>query len=79
MSEYESKLETGEKQLGSEFQSPESYLTSDNAELSNLVKMQALQIERLSHEIRALSLKTGHVQPPRPPPIPPPFMKQTPS
>ena len=79
MSEYDSKLETGEKQLGSEFQSPESYLTSDNAELSNLVKMQALQIERLNHEIRALSLKTGHVPPPRPPPAVPSFMKQTPT
>ena len=79
MSEYESKLETGEKQLGSEFQSPESYLTSDNPELSNLVKMQAIQIERLNHEIRALSLKSGHVPPPRPPPIAPPFMKQTPT
>ncbi|KAI6658873.1 Cilia- and flagella-associated protein 44-like [Oopsacas minuta] len=80
MSEYESKLEIGEKQLGSEFQSPESHLTSDNAELSNLVKMQAVQIEGLNHEIRILSLKTGHVPPPRPPPVPSPlFMKQTPT
>ena len=80
MSDYEEKLEAGERRLGSEFQSPESRLTSDNAELSNLVKMQAVQIEGLSHEIRVLSLKTGHVPPPRVPPIAPPhFMKQPPT
>ena len=77
MSENETKLETGEKQLGSEFQSPESHLTSDNAELANLVKMQAVQIEGLNREIRVLSLKTGHVPPPRPPSVASPhFMKQ---
>ena len=77
MSENETKLETGEKQLGSEFQSPESHLTSDNAEIANLVKMQAIQIEGLNREIRVLSLKTGHVPPPRPPSIVQPhFTKQ---
>ena len=77
MSENETKLETGEKQLGSEFQSPESHLTSDNTEIANLVKMQTVQIEGLNREIRVLSLKTGHVPPPRPPTLAPPhFMKQ---
>lgn len=77
ITEYDEKLEVGKSELGSEYQSVSSHLTADNNELNDLVKLQAHQIEQLTHEIRMLSHKGGHVPPPRQHPVAPSqFMKQ---